>query len=113
MKKAIKFSQLSPSRKTLTRICQALNFGSILNLRITNSEVNFDPHPEVIVDIRLDTDLELRAELALDDFSLRPEVIRLFTQIDVLKNGIIDNILVRDGIPRRVTLRRPLSEAPQ
>jgi len=113
MKEAIKFSQLSLSRKTLVRICQALNFGSILNLRVTNSEVSFNPQPDVIVDIRLDADLDLRAELELDDFGLRPEVIRLFAQIDAMKSGIIENIFVRDGIPRRVILRRPLSEAPQ
>jgi hypothetical protein len=113
MKQALKFSQLSPSRKALVRLCQDLNFGSILNLRITNGEVTFDPEPDLIVDIRLDEKAEPRTELALDDFSLRPQVCRLFVQIDALKNGTIEKIVVNAGLPCRVTLRRPLSQTPR
>jgi len=108
MKEAQKYSQLSPPRKTIVRICQALNFGSILNVSVTDGEVSFDPRPDVIVDVQLDGDQAERPELKLADFSLRPEVSRLFAQIDALKNGTIEKIVVHAGIPRRVILRRPL-----
>jgi hypothetical protein len=111
MKKALRFSQLSPSRKALVRLCQDLNFGSILNVKVVNGEVSFDPQPEVIVDIRLDEEVDPRAELELDDFSLRPQVCRLFAQIDALKNGTIERIAVYAGLPCRVILRRWLSQA--
>jgi hypothetical protein len=112
MKQALTFSQLPPARKALVRLCQDLNFGSILNLRVINSEVNFDPVPEVVVDVRLDEEAEPRAELELDDFTLRPQVCKLFTQIDALKNGSIEKIVVHAGLPCRVTLRRSLSQKP-
>ncbi len=109
MKKAIKFSQLSEPRKRLVRICQTLNFGSILNVMVTDGEVSFDPQPDVIVDIRLDAEQNGRPESELEDFIVLPEVSRLFAQIDFMKNGTIEKIVVHGGIPRRVILRRPLS----
>jgi hypothetical protein len=112
MKQPSRFSQLSNPRKVLVRCCQGLNFGSILNLTVINGEVSFDPEPGVIADIRLDEEVDPRAELELDDFTLRPQVCRLFAQIDALKNGTIERIVVYGGLPCRVTLRRPLSERP-
>jgi hypothetical protein len=113
MKPPTRFSELSPSLKALVRICQDLNFGSILNLTVVNGEVSFDPQPDVIVDIRLDDEAAARAESDLGDFSLRPEVCRLLAQIDALQNGIIEKIVVHSGIPRRITLRKKLSEKPR
>lgn len=113
MKHAPRFSQLSPSRKTLIRICQMLNFGSILNVRVADGEVSFDPPPEVLVDVKLDQEVSVRLESELGDFTLCAEVCRLLGQIDTLQNGTIEKIVVHDGLPRRVTLRRPLSQALQ
>lgn len=113
MKQALRFSQLSPSRKTLIRICQTLNFGSILNVRVTDGDLSFDPKPEVLVDVRLDQELDARAELEVSDFTLCAEVCRLLSQIDALQNGTIEKLVVHGGIPRRVIFRRPLSQAPQ
>jgi hypothetical protein len=112
MKKALRFSQLSPSRKALIRLCQDLNFGSILNVKVVNGEVSLDLQPEVIVDIRLDEEAGERAESELGDFTLRTEVCRLLAQIDALGNGTIEKIVVHGGVPRRVTVRRPLYQAP-
>jgi hypothetical protein len=113
MKQAFTFSQLSPSRQALVRLCQDLNFGSILNLRVTNGEVHFDPLPDVVVDVRLDEEVDPRAESELGDFSLRPQVCRLFAQIDALRNGSIEKIVVHAGLPCRVLLRKALSQIPQ
>lgn len=76
-------------------------------------ELNFDLLPEVVVDVRLDEEARQRAELELDDFTLRPQVYRLFAQIDTLKNGTVEKIVVYAGLPCRVTLRRSLSQKPQ
>jgi hypothetical protein len=108
MQQAIRFSQLSPSLKTLVRLCQELNFGSILNLTVINGEVSFDPQPEVLVDVRLDEEVKPRAELELGEFILCEEVCRLLAQIDALQNGTIERIIVHGGLPRRMTIRRPL-----
>src|SRR5258708_37612428 len=112
MKNALRFSHLSPSLKALVRLCQDLNFGSILDVRIVNGEVNFEPQHEVIVDIRLDCEAGSRDESELGDFTLCAEGCRLLAQIDALKDGTIEKIVVHAGIPPRATLRRALSHKP-
>src|SRR5258706_13085943 len=112
MEQSLKFSQLSPSRQMLVRLCQALNFGSILNVRIADGEVILDPQPEVLVDVRLDEEVGVRAELELNDFTLRTEICLLLSQISILKNGTIEKIVVHGGLPRRVTFRRRAYQIP-
>jgi hypothetical protein len=109
------FSQLSAPTRILIRIIQSVNYGSVLNIRIVKGDASFDPPPDVLLDIRLDVDAAARAELALEDFTLSDEVRRLLVQIDALKNGLIDEIVVHAGLPRRVKLRssiRSVSEEP-
>jgi hypothetical protein len=104
------FLQLSKPRQVLIRLCQRVNYGSILNVQVTHGEVCFDAPPDVSVDVRLDSDVPLRHELDLRDFALPAESCRLLAQIDSLKNGIIEKIVVHEGVPRRVVLRGPFPE---
>lgn len=104
-----RFSQLSRPRQSLIRLCQRVNFGSILNLVVADGEVS-PGAPEVVLDLKLDADLPQRPELDLCDFALCVESCRLLAQIDLLKNGVIEKIVVHDGIPRRVVFRGGLPE---
>lgn len=104
------FLQLSKPRQVLIRLCQRVNFGSILSIPVASGDVNLDALPEVSVDVRLDSDVGERPELVLADFALPAETCRLLARIDALKNGVIEKIVVHDGIPRRVVLRGPLPE---
>jgi hypothetical protein len=110
MKKALRFSQLSPSQKALVRLCQDLNFGSILDVKITNGEVCLDPQADVLVNLQLGLDAAARGESELTDFELCGEVRRLLAEVDELQNGTIEEIVVNSGVPRRVTLRRRVSQ---
>jgi hypothetical protein len=110
MKKALRFSQLSPSQKALIRLCQDLNFGSILDVKITNGEVSLDPQTDVLVNLQLGLEAAARGESELADFELCSEVCRLLAEINALQNGTIEEIVVSSGVPRRVTLRRRVSE---
>ena len=105
------FLQLSRPRQILIRLCQRVNFGSILNLLVADGEVSFGVPPEVVLDLKLDADLKPRPELRLSDFTLSIESCRLLAQIDSINNGVIERIVVHDGIPRRLALRGPLPEA--
>jgi hypothetical protein len=104
------FSQLSRGRQVLTRMCQRVNYGSILNVQVIDSDPCFDVLPEVSIDVRLDIDVCQRRELGLADFALPVEIFRLLAQIDALKNGCIEKIVVHDGIPRRLIFRGSLPE---
>jgi len=107
----IRFSQLSPPRQALVRLCQSLNFGQIRGLHVQNANPSFDPAPTVLVDVKLDSDEAPRQELELKDFELRDEVRRLMAHLDELQDGRIDRIEVRSGISYRVIIERHISEA--
>jgi hypothetical protein len=101
-----RFSGLSKPRQILIRLCQYVNFGSILNVRIADGEIVFVRPPEIVVDVKLDAELAQRPELGLADFVLPAETSRLLAHIDSLAAGQIEKITVHAGIPRRVSLRR-------
>jgi hypothetical protein len=106
----IRFSQLSRPKQTLIRLCQRVNYGSILNVEVADGDVCFDTPPEVLLDVKLDSEVTPRSELDLTDFALPVETCRLLAQIDFLTNGVVEKIVVHDGIPRRVVLRGPVAE---
>lgn len=106
-----KLSDLSPPRKVLLRTCQDLGHGQILDLHVVDHEPTFHPPPTLLWDIRLDADDAARPESELPDFALRAEVVRLLEALDTVKNGRIQRIEVRAGIPRRVLVEAKLTEA--
>ena len=107
----VRFQELSRPRQVLIRLCQRVNYGSILNLPVRGGEVCLDHIPDVSVDVRLDGDIGLRQELDLADFDLPIESRRLLCQLDSLQDGLIEKIVVQDGTPRRVVLRGMGTEA--
>jgi hypothetical protein len=107
-----RFAQLSAPRQALVRLLQSVNFGHVLNVPIENGDPVFHPEPTVLLDVKLDVDEGERQEADLPDFALRVEVRRLMARLDQLKNGRIERIEVRSGIPRRVVIERRLTEVP-
>jgi hypothetical protein len=108
-----RLSTISAARQALVRLFQATDYGEIQGLTVHAGEPSFNPQPVVVQDIKLDQDAGRRHESELDDFALSAEVIRLFRQLDEIGSGCIDRIVVAAGIPRRVIVRRPLTEAPR
>jgi hypothetical protein len=106
----IRFSHISKSHQALIRLCQRVNYGSIQNLNVVDGSVRFESPPDIIVEVKLDGDVSKRDELDLADFLLPDESCRLLDQIRSLKNGVIEKIVVHEGLPRRVVLRAPLTE---
>jgi hypothetical protein len=106
----LRFSELSPPRRALVRLCQRMNFGQIQNVRVQGGNPVFDPHPFVLIDERLDVTEEPRQETTLADFVLAAELRRLMARLDEIGNGTIERIEVRAGLPRRVVFESRLSE---
>jgi hypothetical protein len=106
--KTLRYSAVSPRRQQLIRICQALNFGALCDIRIESA----DPVLEggsIVSEERLDLPDEPRPEIRLDDFNLCQEWRRLLTRFDAIQNGSIECIEVRAGIPRRVIFESLIS----
>ena len=110
--KTLRFSQLSPARQALVRIFQALNFGEIQGVRVRDADPIIDRASVAVFDAKLEKEEVPRPELDLADFELRAEVSSLMSLLDELKNGTIQRLEVRAGIPRRLVFESRLLEAP-
>ena len=112
MSKPLRFSDLSPARQTLVRLCQDVNFGQILDLQVTSGEPIWDPGPTILTEVRLDIEEGPRPERELPDFQLSSEIRRLVRYLNQIKDGTITKIEIRDGLPRRLVVascRAPVS----
>jgi hypothetical protein len=103
LSKPTRLSDLSSARQTLVRLCQDVNFGQILDLKVGNAEPIWNPGPTILSEVRLDIEEAPRPEGGLPDFKLSSEIQRLMCQLDQLKDGRIEKIEVRGGVPRRLT----------
>jgi hypothetical protein len=113
MSKPTRFSDLSPARQALVRLCQTLNFGSIEDLKVEHAEPVFDPPPVILKEVKLDSDEGSREELAMADFAVTDEIVRLITRLDEIQRGILRRIEVRTGIPRRIVIESRMLGVPE
>jgi hypothetical protein len=105
-----RYSQLSPSRRGLVRLCQSINYGHLQELVVADREPILKPPPVVFVDVKLDTDESPRTERESADFVLCAEAVRLMGLLDRIKNGKISKLEVRAGIPRRIVYEQRISD---
>jgi hypothetical protein len=103
--KAIRFSELSPPRQKLIRLCQETNYGFIRDLEVRERQPVFDPSPVVLMDLKLDSADQPRPETELGDFQLPGEVLRLMDRLDRLITTKVESLEVRAGLPRRMVFR--------
>ena len=101
----LRFSELSAARQAFIRRCQELDHGTIRVLEVHDGEPVFGPSTEVLHDLKLDGDRVPRPELDLADFVGPREVRRLISMLDAFRNGIIDCVEVRTGVPRRIIFK--------
>ena len=113
MSRPLRLSDLSPGRQALVRLCETINYGSIENLEVRNCEPTFDPAPVMLRDLKLDSDEGPRPELALADFIVSSEILRLMRHLDEMKIGTIRRVEVRGGIPRRILLESQMLGSPR
>lgn len=94
-----KLSDLSVPRAQLIRECQRLNFGRIERLEVRGGEPVSDPPPSIVREIKFGGVNESRDEAALDDFELRQEAVALIESLDAIRDGVIDVLVVKHGMP--------------
>ncbi len=107
MNRPMWFSGVSRCRQQLIRTCQALNYGTVRQLRVDGG----DPVPDsatLLAEERLDLPEEPRQEFNLKDLELCEEWRRLMARLDDIGSGIIERIEVRQGCGRGRQHRRRL-----
>ncbi|KAB2949524.1 MAG: hypothetical protein F9K17_02690 [Phycisphaerae bacterium] len=78
---------------------QALNFGRIERLPVRAGEPVLDPLPTIVREVKFGGQNGVRDEWALGDFALKAPVVELFKELDRLRDGLIDVLTVKYGLP--------------
>lgn len=92
-------SDLSIGRRRLVELMQELGFGRIEGLAVCAGEPVLDPPPTIVREVKLAAQNGLRDERRLDDFVLKAPVVELFHEFDRLRDGIIQVLTVKHGLP--------------
>ena len=98
--------QLSPARQRILQLMQKFSFCSIRDLQIRGGDPTFSPPPTIIQDLKLGSDNDPRPQLYMRDFQLKAEHLELFTVMDEVQNGCIEEICVKYGLPWRLSVKR-------
>jgi hypothetical protein len=101
----MRFSELSAPRQALIRQCQRIVFGKIVGFAVRECEPLLTAETEVFFEVKLDGEDGLRPEKHLSDFELSREVVRLFAKLDTIREGLVEYLEIRAGIPRRIVFK--------
>jgi hypothetical protein len=83
---------------------QALNFGTIEGLAVASGEPVLDPPPRITREVKFGAENGARPESSLGDFAIKVQVRELFDAITEIRDGVIERIEVRHGLPFRMII---------
>jgi hypothetical protein len=86
----------------LVELMQRVNFGRIESLVLANGEPVFEPPPRLIREFKFPGENGPRPELDAADFQLKSQVVELFHHFDQIRDGTINAIEVKHGLPFRM-----------
>ena len=95
-------ASLSPARRRLLELFQRVNFGRLESLVVRGGEPICDPQPVLIREHKFGGENGPRPELATSDFLLKQQVVELFAFFDELRDGVIDVLEIKHGLPFRM-----------
>jgi len=97
-------TDLSAPSQRLLRLFQMINFGRLEELEIRDGEPVFSPAPRIFLELKLDVEDRPRPESGIERFPLRNQVGRFFTQLAHLRDGTVECIEIRHGLPFRMVV---------
>ncbi len=98
------FASLIPDRRRLLKQMQQINFGRIEGLVINDSQPVLTPPPRIVREIKFGGESGPRPEAAIEDFALKAQVIELLRMFDELRDGVIEVLEVKNGLPFRMSV---------
>lgn len=98
-------SSLSAGGARLVELMQDINFGRLERLQIRDAEPVFDPGTEIVRELKIGGENGPRQECQADDFLLKSQVVELFGFFEQFRNGVIDVLEVKHGLPFRMIVR--------
>jgi hypothetical protein len=107
MSASVSKSELSAGRRRLVELQQQINFGRIEGMRVRAGEPVLDPLPRVVREIKIGGDNGPRPEARRDDFLLKGHHAELFAHLDELRDGTVEVLEIKHGLPFRLLIARP------
>jgi hypothetical protein len=95
---------LSASRSTLLALMQRINFGRLEGLHFHDGEPVFDPTPRLQREIKFAGENGPHRHLSSADFLLKQQVVELFDYFDQQRDGVVDLLEVKHGLPFRMVV---------
>ena len=93
-------SALPPAARHLVEIMQRLVYGRIAGLLVRDGLPVFDPKPRIIPKFLCSAAPSARSpDHRAADFNLKPEVTSLFQKFALIGNGVIESLVVQNGLP--------------
>jgi hypothetical protein len=99
-----RFTHLSVARQRLIRLLQNTNFGKIESLAFEGGEPVFEKSVRRQREVKFGSENGSRAEDCLTDFELKQQVLELFDFFDEKRDGVIELLEVRNGLPFRMVI---------
>lgn len=97
-------SSLPVPRQRLIELMQRVNFGRIEGLVVTDGQPVLDPPPRIVREIKFGGENGPRPESVIDNFALKVQVVELFRTFDDLRDGVIEVLEVKHGLPFRMAV---------
>jgi ATP phosphoribosyltransferase regulatory subunit HisZ len=99
-----RFIHLSPARQRLIRLLQNTNFGKIESLTFKGGEPILEKSVRRLREVKFGSENGSRAEDCLADFELKQQVLDLLDFLDEKREGVIEQLEVRNGLPFRMVI---------
>jgi hypothetical protein len=93
---------LSAPRRRLLELMQSVNFGRVEGLLVRGGEPVFEPAPRVVREIKMGGENGPRPERNAGNFLLKDQAVELFRHLDHLRDGEIEVLEVKHGLPFRL-----------
>ncbi len=104
----VSLHSLPSSSRTLVELMRRLHYGQVQALHVRGGQPVFDPAPRLVRDIKLGSETLPRVVSGQEDYLLKEQVLELLCYLERVRDGVIDAIEVKDGLPFRVRHTQPL-----
>jgi len=97
-------SSFPEPHRRLVELMQQINFGRIENLVMRGGQPVMDPPPRVVREVKFGGENGARAEAPISDYALKKQVVELLQYIDARRDGVIEVLDIKNGLPFRMTV---------
>jgi len=97
-------SELSRARRRLLDLMSEIGFGRIEGLIIQSGEPVFCPAPRMIREVVFRNSDPDESRRRPGDYPLKRQAQELFAQIDLIRDGRIERLEIKHGLPFRMTV---------